>query len=179
LFYTEGSNLKEIFEIEGLDHARCLTNDVNQIKEQLGIEAARAAIISEAQAVLDGQGLQVDKRHLMLVADVMTSDGDVRAIGRQGVSGQKSSILARAAFEITVDHLLVAGMTGEADALNGVAENIIVGQPVNLGTGAVRLTMDSVKLAERVKTMPVPRDTRPEPEEEEETTFEAPFGTTE
>lgn len=179
LFYTEGSNLKEIFEIEGLDHARCLTNDVNQIKEQLGIEAARAAIISEAEAVLAGQGLQVDKRHLMLVADVMTSDGDVRAIGRQGVSGQKSSILARAAFEITVDHLLVAGMTGESDGLNGVAENIIVGQPVNLGTGAVRLSMDSAKLAEKVKAMPVPRDTRPEPEEEEETTFEAPFGTTE
>lgn len=178
IFYTEGSNLKEIFEIEGLDHARCLTNDVNQIKEQLGIEAARAAIVSEAEAVLAGQGLQVDQRHLMLVADVMTSDGDVRAIGRQGVSGQKSSILARAAFEITVDHLLVAAMTGETDGLSGVAENIIVGQPVNLGTGAVRLSMDSAKLAEKVKTMPEPRDTRPEPEEET-AVFEEPFGTAE
>ena len=67
----------------------------------------------------------------------------------------------RYAFEITVDHLLTAGMTGEVDPLNGVAENIIVGQPVNLGTGAVRLAMDTGKLQKLIKTMPKPVSTVP------------------
>ena len=161
ILYTEGSNMKEVLEIEGVLHSRVKTNDILQIQDELGIEAARQAIMEEAYATLKGQGLQVDLRHLMLVADVMTADGEVKAIGRQGVSGQKSSILARAAFEITVDHLLTAGMTGEVDPLNGVAENIIVGQPVNLGTGAVRLAMDTGKLAKLIKTMPKPVSTVP------------------
>ena len=83
--------------------------------------------------------LDVDSRHLLLVADVMTSEGEVRAIGRHGVSGTKHSILARAAFEVTVNHLLQAGIIGERDNLTGVAENIIVGQPIALGTGSVEL----------------------------------------
>jgi DNA-directed RNA polymerase subunit A" len=75
----------------------------------------------------------------MLVSDLMTNDGDVKAIGRHGISGRKSSVLARAAFEITSAHLLRAAIMGEEDKLEGVAENIIVGQPVTLGTGAVKL----------------------------------------
>lgn len=78
----------------------------------------------------------------MLVADTMTFSGAVRAVGgRQGISGRKSSVLARAAFEITTKHLLRAGLLGEVDTLSGVAENIIVGgQPITLGgTGAVNL----------------------------------------
>ena len=165
VLYTEGSNLKEVLEIQGIDHRRVKTNDILQIQDELGIEAARQAIMEEAYGTLKGQGLQVDLRHLMLVADVMTADAEVKAIGRQGVSGQKSSILARAAFEITVDHLLQAGMTGEVDPLNGVAENIIVGQPVNLGTGAVRLAMDTKKLQKLIKTMPTPVSTVPLPAE--------------
>lgn len=167
ILYSEGSNLREILEVNGVDRARVVTNDILQIQEVLGIEAARVAIMREADATMRGQGLHVDYRHLMLVADVMSADGEVKAIGRQGVSGQKSSILARAAFEITVDHLLTAGMIGEVDPLNGVAENIIVGQPVNLGTGAVRLAMDGPKLQQLIKTMPAPKNTIPEPEEEE------------
>lgn len=165
VLYTEGSNLKEVLEIPGIDHRRVKTNDILQIQDELGIEAARTAIMEEAYGTLKGQGLQVDLRHLMLVADVMTADSEVKAIGRQGVSGQKSSILARAAFEITVDHLLQAGMTGEVDPLNGVAENIIVGQPVNLGTGAVKLAMDTKKLQKLIKTMPTPVSTVPIPAE--------------
>jgi DNA-directed RNA polymerase subunit A" len=176
ILFTEGSNLKEILEIEGLDHRRVQTNDINQIQEELGIEAARHAIMEEAYATLQGQGLQVDRRHLMLVADVMTADGEVKAIGRQGVSGQKSSILARAAFEITVDHLLQAGMTGEIDPLNGVAENIIVGQPVNLGTGAVRLAIDTQKLQKLIKTMPPVVSTVPVVQEAGALAFEGEAG---
>ena len=141
VIYSEGSNFKKVLEIEGVDPYRTTTNDIHAVARELGIEAARNMIIHEAHNTLSEQGLNVDLRHIMLVADVMTADGTVRAIGRHGVSGEKSSVLSRAAFEITVNHLLLASQRGEKDGLDGVAENIIVGQPVSLGTGAVELVM--------------------------------------
>ena len=141
VIYSEGSNLEKVLEIEGVDPYRTTTNDIQAVGRTLGIEAARNMIIQEAYNTLSEQGLNVDLRHIMLVADVMTTDGTIRAIGRHGVSKQKESVLSRAAFEITVAHLLQAARRGETDQLGGVAENIIVGQPVNLGTGAVELVM--------------------------------------
>ena len=139
VIYTEGSNLSKILELPYVDASRTTTNSVQEIYEVLGIEAARNAIVNEAYNTLQEQGLTVDIRHIMLVSDMMTNDGDVKAIGRHGISGRKSSVLARAAFEITAHHLLRAAITGEVDYLDGVAENVIVGQPVTLGTGAVNL----------------------------------------
>ena len=136
---TIGSNLQRISELENIDRSRTYTNNIIEIYDYLGIEAARQAIVNELQMTLDGARLEVDVRHLLMVADVMTSEGEVRAIGRHGVSGTKHSILARAAFEVTVNHLLKAGIIGEKDHLTGVAENIIVGQPISLGTGSVAL----------------------------------------
>lgn len=143
--YTAGSNLPKVMQLSQVDISRTTTNSISEIYSVLGIEAARNAIIREASRTLEEQGLIVDIRHIMLVADIMTNDGDVKAIGRHGISGRKSSVLARAAFEITSTHLLRAGMTGEVDTLDGVAENIIVGQPVTLGTGAVNLIYTPVK----------------------------------
>jgi DNA-directed RNA polymerase subunit A" len=136
---TIGSNLAKVSEFDGVDRSRTYTNNVNEIHDYLGIEAARQAIINEMWDTLEGAGLDVDVRHLIMVSDVMTTGGEVRAIGRHGVSGTKHSILARSAFEVTVTHLLKAGVIGERDMLSGVTENIIVGQPVALGTGSVEL----------------------------------------
>jgi DNA-directed RNA polymerase subunit A" len=146
VIYTEGSNLEEVLKLDGVDATRTTTNDVRAIYKVLGIEAARNAIIHEAYNTLREQGLIVDMRHIMLVADVMTSTGVVRAVGRQGVSGEKDSVIARAAFEITINHLLRAAQKGEIDRLKGVTENVIVGRPINLGTGAVDLSVDVRKL---------------------------------
>jgi DNA-directed RNA polymerase subunit A" len=139
VIYTEGSNLSAVLELDMVDPTRTTCNSIQEIYEVLGVEAARNAIIKEASSTLQEQGLSVDIRHVMLVADMMTNDGDVKAIGRHGISGRKSSVLARAAFEITSHQLLRAAIMGEVDALDGVAENVIVGQPVTLGTGAVNL----------------------------------------
>jgi DNA-directed RNA polymerase subunit A" len=139
VIYTEGSNLDGVLGIVGVDASRTTTNSVFEIYKVFGVEAARAALILEANRTLAEQGLAVDIRHMMLVADVMTNEGDIRAIGRHGISGKKTSVLARAAFEITAAHLLRAAIIGEVDELKGVAENIIVGQPITLGTGAVNL----------------------------------------
>ncbi len=136
---TEGSNMKEVLKVDDVDSPNIMTNSIQEVAEVLGIEAARNSIIHEAEGTLGEAGLDVDIRHIMLVADLMTNDGMVKAIGRHGVSGKKSSVLARAAFEITTAHLMHAAMVGEVDHLEGVTENIIVGQPVTLGTGAVNL----------------------------------------
>jgi DNA-directed RNA polymerase subunit A" len=145
VIYSEGSNLEDVLQIEGVDPYRTETNDIQAVGRVLGIEAARNMIIQEAHNTLSEQGLNVDKRHIMLVSDLMTADGEIKAIGRHGISGEKTSVLSRAAFEITVNHLLHASRRGEIDNLEGVAENIIVGQPVNLGTGAVELVMKRTK----------------------------------
>jgi len=142
IIHTEGSNLKEILDMDGIDYIRTTTNNIHEIGEVLGIEAARQSIINEAQNTLSEQGLSVDVRHIMLVADIMTSEGHVKSIGRHGISGEKSSVLARAAFEETGKHLLNASIRGEVDDLTGIIENIIIGQPIPLGTGSVGVKMD-------------------------------------
>ena len=139
VLYTEGSSLKKVLQIEGIDHTRTKTNNTNEMADVFGIEAARNSIIEEAMDTLREQGLNVDVRHIMLVADMMTIEGDVKQIGRHGIAGEKTSVLSRAAFEVTVNHLLDAAIRGEVDELSGVTENVIVGQPILLGTGDVRL----------------------------------------
>jgi len=142
VLYTEGSALGDVLKLEGVDGTRTTCNNIHEIYRNLGIEAAREAIIDETMNTLEEQGLDdVNVRHLMLVADIMTNRGEIQSIGRHGISGNKASVLARAAFEVTVSHLLDAAIHGEVDDLNGVTENVIVGKPIKLGTGDVDLRM--------------------------------------
>ncbi|MWV41496.1 DNA-directed RNA polymerase subunit A'' [Natrialba sp. INN-245] len=144
VLYTEGSAFGDVLEIEGVDASRTTCNNIHEIHRNLGIEAAREAIIEETNNTLAEQGLDdVNVRHLMLVADMMTNNGEIESIGRHGISGSKQSVLARAAFEVTVNHLLNAAIHGEIDELDGVTENVIVGKPIKLGTGDVDLRMGS------------------------------------
>ncbi|WP_423743197.1 DNA-directed RNA polymerase subunit A'' (plasmid) [Haladaptatus sp. SPP-AMP-3] len=145
VLYTEGSAFSDTLEIEGVDASRTTCNNIHEIYRTLGVEAARESIIEETMDTLEEQGLgDVNVRHLMLVADIMTNRGTIESIGRHGISGSKESVLARAAFEVTVNHLLDAAIHGEVDDLNGVIENVIVGKPIKLGTGDVNLRMGSV-----------------------------------
>jgi len=141
VLYTAGSNLPDVLSIPGVDPTRIKTNHIQEIRDTLGIEATRQAIIDEATAVLQEQGLDVDIRHIMLVSDIMTQDGSLRQIGRHGISGEKESVLARASFEVTVKHLLNSAARGERDKLRGITENVIIGQIIPLGTGTVDLIM--------------------------------------
>ncbi len=144
ILHTEGSNMKDVFEIDGVDYTRTRTNNISEIASTLGVEAARSAIIFEAFSTLKEQGIAVDLRHIMLVADIMCMDGEVKQIGRHGIAGEKESVLSRASFEVTVNHLLDAAVAHEFDELSGVTENVIVGQPILLGTGDVKLMVRRV-----------------------------------
>jgi DNA-directed RNA polymerase subunit A" len=139
---TDGTNLESVLKVKGVDPRRVFTNSIHEVERVLGIEAARQALINEIHNVLEEQGLDVDIRHVMLIADMMTLTGTVKQIGRHGIAGEKPSVLARASFEITVKHLFDASARGEVDELKGVAENVIVGQLVPVGTNIVSLVMN-------------------------------------
>jgi DNA-directed RNA polymerase subunit A' len=142
---TTGSNLAKVLEIDGIDKRNVRTNNVFEIAATLGIEAARNALINELSTTLEDQGLEVDSRYIMLVADMMCSRGYLQQIGRHGIAGTKDSVLARAAFEITVPTIAQAALTGEVEELKGVTENVIVGSNIPVGSGTVDLYMQVSK----------------------------------
>jgi len=132
---TAGSNLKDVMEVKGVDVDKILSNDVFEVSQIFGIEAARQLVVNEITKVISSQGLAVDDKHAMLVADTMTSSGTVKGITRMGIISDKSSILARASFETPVKQFVQATKTGKKDKLASVIENIILNQPVPVGTG--------------------------------------------
>ncbi len=132
---TSGTNLKDVLEREEIDPGRTFSNDIHEIYMVLGIEAARQAIINEVYRVIEAQGLNINIRHIMLVADIMCASGEVKGITRYGVVSEKASVLARASFETPIKHLVNAALEGEVDRLTSVVENVMINQPVPLGTG--------------------------------------------
>ena len=132
---TSGTNLKDILDLPEVDVARTTSNDIHEVYKVLGVEAVRQAIINEVYKVIEAQGLNIDVRHIMLVADLMTTNGNVKGITRYGVVSEKASVLARASFETPIKHLINAALEGEIDNLTSVVENVMINQPVPLGTG--------------------------------------------
>ncbi|MBS3105061.1 DNA-directed RNA polymerase subunit A'' [Candidatus Woesearchaeota archaeon] len=144
---TAGSNLADVLQLEEIDAYRTTTNNIFEIEQVLGIEAARQSIINEIFKVIESQGLNVDVRHIMLVADTMCVSGTLKGITRYGVVSEKSSVLARASFETPIKHIINAALVGEVDNLNSVVENVMVNQPVPIGTGLPSLAVKSPQKA--------------------------------
>ncbi len=132
---TLGTNLKKVLEMKEVNPQKLISNDLHEVADVFGIEAARQLIINEIQEVLNTQGLDIDKRHLKLVSDAMTNTGEVKGVTRIGIIAQKSSILARATFETPVKQFVNATIKGNKDQLSSVIENVILNQPVPVGTG--------------------------------------------
>lgn len=136
---TAGSNLKKVLQLEFVDTSRTTSNDFFEVQGVLGIEAARQTVINEVYKVIENQGLNVDIRHLMLVADTMCVSGKVKGITRYGVVRDKTSVLARASFETPIRHIINASLSGETDRLTSVVENVMLNQPIPVGTGMPEL----------------------------------------
>ena len=132
---ASGSNLKEVSLVKGVDKDRITSNDLYDIASVLGIEAARQTIINEIKKVIESQGLDINERHLKLVADAMTSIGAIKGVTRMGIISDKASILARATFETPDKQFINATIQGGRDELKSVIENILLNQPIPVGTG--------------------------------------------
>jgi len=135
MLIASGTNLKDVLQIEEVDGTRTISNHIFEVEKVLGIEAARHAIMEESSRVIKEQGLDIDKRHIMFISDLMTVSGNIKGITRSGITSEKESVLARASFETPIKHLINACLKGETDHLNSVVENVMLNQPVPLGTG--------------------------------------------
>jgi len=148
---TMGSNIKKVIKIEGIDSTRVYTNNIKEVEKIFGIEAARNSIVMEACGTLADQGLDIDPRHILLVGDMMTVTGEIKAIGRYGVSGNKRSVLAKANFETTVKHLTDAAVNGEKDELDSIIENILINQVAPVGTALCDIVFKPKKTKKKSK----------------------------
>lgn len=146
---TAGTNLKAVLNLDFVDKTRTTTNDIFEIYNLLGIEAARAAIYNEVHEVIEQQGLNIDERHLLLIADLMCYDGDLSGVTRYGIIKRKSGVLSRSAFEVPFNHLTHATLSGELDPLTSINSNVIVNQIIPVGTGLFELTMKMKNLNEK------------------------------
>jgi DNA-directed RNA polymerase subunit A' len=139
---TSGSNLAEAKLIKGIDQEKMTSNDIHDSATVLGIEVARATIINEIKKVIETQGLDINERHLQLVADAMTSSGVVKGVTRMGIISDKASILARATFETPDKQFVNATINGAKDELKSVIENILLNQAIPVGTGLPGLLVE-------------------------------------
>jgi DNA-directed RNA polymerase subunit A" len=147
-----GSNVKDVLAMEEVDSKNVTSNNLFEILASLGIEAARQTLINEGLSIIEGQGLDVDVRHMLLLADLMTNTGSLKGITRGGIAGEKGSVLARASFETPIPHIINASISGEVDELKSVIENVMVNQPVPMGTGLPNLVFGSEKKTKELKT---------------------------
>lgn len=134
---VEGYGLRACMNTEGVKGTATRTNSVMEVRSVLGIEAARKTIIDEIGVVMGD--MDIDPRHMQLLADVMTFKGDVLGITRFGLSKMRDSVLQLASFEKTPDHLFEAALHMKTDRIEGVSECIIMGQSMSVGTGAFKV----------------------------------------
>lgn len=146
VIYTSGVNLKDLKLINGIDFRRTICNDIVQIYEEYGIEAARAALLREIHLVLQGAGNFVNFQHLSILIDVMTSSGSLVSIDRHGINKTDAGPLGRASFEKTVDQFISAAVFGEVDAMNSVSARIMAGLVIKGGTGVCNIKLDTEML---------------------------------
>jgi len=136
---ASGLNFKEILKFDEIDKTKSYTNNIYEVMDVLGIEAARNVIMREIKYTLDQQGLDIDGRYIKLVTDMMTFTGMIKPIGRYGVAGMKSSVLVRAGFEETIKHLIKASITNETNDFTSLFDNVMVNQQIPAGTGMFEL----------------------------------------
>ncbi|KAL6087520.1 hypothetical protein STEG23_022173 [Scotinomys teguina] len=136
---VEGDNLRAVMATHGVKGTRTTSNNTYEVEKTLGIEAARTTIINEIQYTMVNHGMSIDRRHVMLLSDLMTYKGEVLGITRFGLAKMKESVLMLASFEKTADHLFDAAYFGQKDSVCGVSECIIMGIPMNIGTGLFKL----------------------------------------
>lgn len=133
--FVEGNALLDVMTTSGVDYRHTVSNHIMDVEKVLGIEAARSVIISEISEVYKNYSLSIDKRHLMLLADAMTSKGRVFGINRHGLAKTATSSLKLASFEVTMEHLFNAGFYQINDDAVGATESVILGSFAKMGSG--------------------------------------------
>lgn len=156
---TNGSNLIDILGHAKVDATKTISNDVSEIYELLGIEAARQALYKEMSDIIEDANLYVNYRHISLLVDTMTNKGYLLSIDRHGINRVDIGPLAKCSFEEVTDMLVKAGIFSEMDKIGGVSANIMLGQIPPYGTGETDVLIDAKKLSELAVIDEEPDDT--------------------
>ena len=135
ILVASGVNLPAMWDYQHIINPHHLyTNSINDTLTYYGVEAARASIVLELQAVFGGHGISVDPRHLNLIADFMTRDGGYVAFNRMGYRGNTSPFM-KMSFETTVGFLRDAVCAGDVDDVTNPSSRIVTGRLGKIGTG--------------------------------------------
>ena len=145
VIYTQGISIKNVSKIEGIDLSRLYCNDIHQVYENYGVEAARALIIHEIMEVVRSQGLSINERHVLLIADIMTYIGETRGMTRYGIVADKMNVLTKASFETALKHVAKGAIMHERNNLNTITENVMTNQMVYVGTGMPKISVKQSK----------------------------------
>ena len=148
---TDGTNMKDIFKNKNIKFEKTRSNDIREIYETLGVEAARKALALELETVIGED--QMNYRHLSLLVDTMTSRGQLMSIDRHGINRSDVGPLAKCSFEETTDMLVNASIFSEYDHLNGVSANVMLGHKAPCGTGDFDVIIDEDKYMDTMKDM--------------------------
>lgn len=146
---TDGTNLIEILANPNIDATRTISNDIREIYNVLGVEAARTALAVELTNVI-GEGA-MNYRHLSLLIDTMTFKGGLMSIDRHGINRNASSALSKSSFEESVDMLINASIFAEFDNTSGISPQIMLGRVSNCGTGNFDIILDEEYMMELMK----------------------------
>jgi len=145
---TMGTNMKDLLALKGLiDVDRTFTNDIMEVYETLGIEAARQTVCNELAEVLEFDGAYINFHHLSLLADRMCATMKMVSIFRHGINNDDIGPIAKASFEETPEMFLRAAKHGELDTLRGISANVMCGQEGYFGTNNFQIVLDVEKAA--------------------------------
>ena len=143
---VEGTNLYDLLVFPGVDGTRTFSNDIHEVNDVFGIEAARLALYEEINEVFSSE--KVNYRHLAVLVDTMTFSGRIVPVNRFGMSKNETGVLAKSSFEETSKIMFNAAMWAEKDSMRGVSANIMFGQKPPCGTGFVDILLDETRLPE-------------------------------
>ena len=139
---TVGSNLRSVLNLPNINPKKTVSNQIHEVYQYLGIEAARNLILREINGVLKSSGIYLNQKHLYLLCDIMTNKGHINTIDRHGMNKSDTGPLARCSFEETDDQLTKAAIFNQKDTMSSIASSLIMGQIGNFGTGMVELDME-------------------------------------
>lgn len=142
---TKGSALKHVMAITEIDNSRIYSNDIDVVNSMFGVEAARQVIMRELMEVVQSQGLSINERHALLIADVMTYSGEPRGMTRYGIVADKANVLTKASFETAIKHIGKGALLNEKNYLSSITENVLTNQQVYVGTGFPKIGVEKNK----------------------------------
>jgi DNA-directed RNA polymerase II subunit RPB1 len=143
---TEGTNLHDLLVFPGLDGTRTFSNDIHEVNDVFGIEAARTCLLDEFNEVFSTE--KVNYHHLSVLIDTMTYSGRIVPVNRFGMKKNETGVLAKSSFEETSKTMFDAAVVAEYDTMRGVSANIMFGQKPPCGTGFVDILVDETRLPE-------------------------------